>query len=143
MLGSALLLPPLLDRWGVRRALLAGTAGVGPTAVLFAVAVAADSYWAVLPAVVLLGVTAGTTYPVVFAAAGSAVDDAEQGVGSAMVSTSQQIGGAVGLAALVAVAGAADGAASGGLGAAALVGGAVTMAAALLALALRRSPAAP
>ncbi|WDZ90081.1 MFS transporter [Nocardiopsis sp. HUAS JQ3] len=138
MLGSALLLPPLLNRWGVRRALFAGTAGVGLTAVLFAAAVAADSYWAMLPAVVLLGVTAGTAYPIVFAAAGAAVDDAEQGVGSSAVSTSQQIGGAVGLAALVAVADAASGAGGAGLGAAALVGGLVTAAAALLALALPR-----
>ncbi|MEV6823153.1 MFS transporter [Nocardiopsis dassonvillei] len=138
MLGSALLLPPLLNRWGVRRALFAGTAGVGLTAVLFAAAVAADSYWAMLPAVVLLGVTAGTAYPIVFAAAGAAVDDAEQGVGSSAVSTSQQIGGAVGLAALVAVADAASGTGGAGPGAAALVGGLVTAAAALLALALPR-----
>ncbi|MFD3684429.1 MFS transporter [Nocardiopsis sp. NPDC058631] len=142
MLGSALLLPPLLDRWGVRRSLFAGMAGSGLTAVLFAVAVAADSYWAMLPAVVLLGVTAGTTYPVVFAAAASGVADDEQGVGAAMVSTTQQIGAAVGLASLVAVADAASGPASSGLGTAALVGGAVTMAAAFLALALRRPPAA-
>ncbi|WP_017571260.1 MFS transporter [Nocardiopsis halotolerans] len=104
---------------------------------LFAVAVAADSYWAMLPVVVLLGVTAGTTYPIVFTAAGNAVDEAERGVGSAMVSTSQQIGGAVGLAALVAVADAAAGAGGAGLGAASLVGGLATMAAAFLALGLR------
>ncbi|WP_047868963.1 MFS transporter, partial [Nocardiopsis sp. RV163] len=120
LLGSALLPFPLLNRWGVRRALFAGTAGAGLTAVLFAAAVAADSYRAMLPAVVLLGVTAGTAYPIVFAAAGAAVDDGEQGVGSSAVSTSQQIGGAVGLAALVAVADAASGAGAAGLGAAAL-----------------------
>ena len=141
MLGSALLLPPLLDRWGVRRSLFAGMAASGLTAALFALAVAADSYWAMLPAVVLLGVTAGTTYPVVFAAAASGVADDEQGVGSAMVSTTQQIGAAVGLASLVAVADAAAGPASSGLGAASLTGGAVTVAAAFLALALRKPPA--
>ncbi|MES0835214.1 MFS transporter [Nocardiopsis tropica] len=141
MLGSALLLPTLLDRWGVRRALVAGMAGSGATAALFAVAVAADSYWAMLPAVVLLGVTAGTTYPVLFAAAASGVAADEQGVGSAMVSTAQQIGAAVGLASLVAVADAASGPASSGLGAASLAGGLATAAAALLALALRSRPA--
>ncbi|MGW8530515.1 MULTISPECIES: MFS transporter [Nocardiopsidaceae] len=142
MLGSALLLPPLLARWGVRSALFAGVAGSGLTAVLFAVAVAADSYWAMLPAVVMLGVTAGTTYPVLFAAAGAGVSDDEQGVASAMVSTTQQIGAAVGLASLVAVADAAAGPASSGLGAAAVAGGLATLAAAFLALALRRTPAA-
>jgi MFS family permease len=138
MLGSSLLLPPLLGRWGVRRSLFVGMAGSGLTAVMFAVAIAADSYWAMLPAVVLLGITAGTTYPVVFAAAGADVADDQQGVSSSMVSTTQQIGGAVGLAALVAVADATAAPASSGLGTAALVGGLATMAAAFLALAFRR-----
>ncbi|WP_159943920.1 MULTISPECIES: MFS transporter [unclassified Nocardiopsis] len=130
MLGSSLLLPPLLDRQGTRGTLFAGTAGVGLTGLAFAAAVAADSYWAVLPAVVLLGATAGTVYPAVFAAAG--VPEAEQGVGSAMVSASQQTGAAVGLAALLAVA-----ASGAGLAGASLAGGALTPAAALLALAPR------
>ena len=140
MLGSALLLPPMLERWGVRASLLAGVTGAGLTSVLFAVAVAVDSYWAMLPVVVLLGITAGTAYPLVFAAAGSDIADDEQGVGSAMVSTTQQIGAAVGLAALVAVADAAAGPSTSGLGTASLVGGLATVAVAFLALALRRHP---
>lgn len=136
MLGSALLLPRLLERWGVRTALFAGTVGVGLTSAAFALALAADSYWAVLPAVVLLGVTAGTVYPLVFTAAGSGVGEREQGVASAAVSTVQQVGGALGLAVLAAVAGA-----WGGLGTASLVGGAATVAVAFLALLLPR-PAA-
>ncbi|GAB2516443.1 MFS transporter [Nocardiopsis aegyptia] len=142
MAGSMLLLPPLLNRWGVRAALFTGTLGVGATALAFAAGVASGSYWALLPAVVMLGITAGTTYPAVFAAAGAGVGPDEQGVSSAMVSTAQQIGGALGLAALVAVAnagGTGEGAATaGGLATASWVGGAVTIAAAFLALALRR-----
>ncbi len=136
MLGSALLLPRLLDRWGVRAVLFAGTAGVGLTSAAFALALAAGSYWAVLPAVVLLGLTAGTVYPAVFTAAGSGVGEREQGVASAAASTAQQIGGALGLAVLAAVAGA-----WGGLGTASLAGGAAAVAAAFLALLLPR-PAA-
>jgi MFS family permease len=142
MAGSMLLLPPLLNRWGVRAALFAGTLGVGATALAFAAGVVSGSYWALLPAVLLLGVTAGTTYPAVFAAASAGVDAGEQGVGSAMVSTAQQIGGALGLAALVAVANAAGpgggAVTAAGLATASWVGGAVTIAAAFLALALRR-----
>ncbi|GAA1459224.1 MFS transporter [Nocardiopsis exhalans] len=142
VLGSALLLPPLLNRWGARRTLFAGTLAVGATSLVFALAVAAGTYWAVLPAVVLLGVSAGTLYPTLFAAAGADVDEAEHGVGSAVVSTSQQVGAAVGLVALLAVsgvgAGAVDQAGSGALVTASWAGGAVVVAAAFVALAARR-----
>jgi MFS family permease len=142
MLGSALLLPPLLNRWGARRTLFVGTLTVGATSLVFALAVAAGSYWAVLPAVVLLGVSAGTLYPALFAAAGADVDEAEHGVGSAMVSTSQQVGAAVGLVALLAVsgigAGTAEQAGSGALMTASWAAGVAGIAAAFLALAARR-----
>lgn len=136
MLGSALLLPRLLNRWGARAALFAGTVGIGLTSAAFALALAVDSYWAVLPVVVLLGLTAGTVYPAVFAAAGSGVGAREQGVASAATSTAQQIGGALGLAVLAAVAGA-----WGGLGTASLVGGAAAVAVAFAALLLPRAGA--
>lgn len=135
MLGSAFLLPRLLDRWSVRRILLVGVLGVAVTSGAFAWAVSGDHYWMVLPAVVLLGLTAGTVYPAVFAAAGAEIDDAGQGVASATVSTAQQLGGAVGLAALVAVAGT-----GGGLTAASLAGGAALTIVAFLALAIRGGP---
>ncbi|GAB3734823.1 MFS transporter [Nocardiopsis nanhaiensis] len=130
MLGSALLLPLLLNRWGARWTLLVGTLALGLTSVVFALAVAAGSYWAVLPAVVLLGLSAGTLYPAIFAAAGSDVDESEQGVGSAMVSTSQQVGAAVGLVALLAAGGSVSGTS--------WAGGAAAIAVAFLALALPR-----
>ncbi|MDE3720605.1 MFS transporter [Nocardiopsis sp. N85] len=132
MLGSALLLPRLLAR-GVRTALFVGTVGVGLTSAAFAVALAFDSYWAMLPVVILLGLTAGTVYPVVFTAAGGGVGEREQGVASAAASTAQQIGGALGLTVLAAVAGV-----WGGLGTAALVGGAATVVVAFAALLLPR-----
>ncbi|MFI6574680.1 MFS transporter [Nocardiopsis sp. NPDC050513] len=141
MLGSMLVLPAVLRRWGTRAALFAGVLSVGVTSLVFALAVTGESYWLTLPAVVLLGITAGTTYPLVFASAGSGVAPERQGVASAMVSTSQQVGGALGLAVLVAVANAGGGTepTSGGLAAASLAGGAVTVATAFLALAVRRA----
>lgn len=138
MLGSALLLPPLLNRWGARRTLLVGTLAVGATSLVFALVVAVGTYWAVLPAVVLLGVSAGTLYPALFAAAGADVDEAEHGVGSAVVSTSQQVGAAVGLVALLAVSGAGTQVGSGALVTASWAGGAAALAAAFAALAVRR-----
>ncbi|MGW8439127.1 MFS transporter [Nocardiopsis sp. NPDC055879] len=137
MLGSAFLLPRLLGRWGSRRILFVGVLGVAVTSVVFAWAVSGDHYWMVLPAVLLLGLTAGTVYPAVFAVAGEEVDAARQGVASATVSTAQQLGGAVGLAALVAVAGT-----GGGLTAASLTGGAALTVVAFLALAIRVAPRA-
>lgn len=115
--------------------LVLGAALMAGASVVFAWAVSGDHYRMVLPVVLLLGLTTGTVYPAVFATAGEEVDDARQGVASATVSTAQQLGGAVGLAALVAVAGT-----GGGLTAASLAGGAALTVVAFLALAIRVAP---
>lgn len=140
MAASAFLLPVLLSRWNLRFTLAAGMLGVGLTSAVFALGVAGDgSYLSVLPALLLLGLTAGTLYPAIFAAATSEVPADRQGVASALTSSAQQVGGAVGLAVLVAVsragldAGSAGGVAT-GLRAAAWVAAALSAAAALLAL---------
>ncbi|WP_129667618.1 MFS transporter [Phytoactinopolyspora endophytica] len=104
MAGSWLLLPRLLGRWGTGRALFVGLLGIaGSIAALVAGMSAQGSYWTLLPGLALFGLFAGTAYPAVFAVAGSDVRDQEQGVASAMTSTAQQIGGAMGLAVLVAI----------------------------------------
>ncbi|QVQ50184.1 MFS transporter [Spiractinospora alimapuensis] len=104
MAGSALLLPRVLERWGVRGTLFAGVLGVGLTSAAFAIGMTAGgSYWTLLPGVLLLGVSAGTVYPAIFTAAGAGIAPENQGVASAMTSTAQQIGAATGLAALLAV----------------------------------------
>lgn len=150
MAGSWLLLPVLLRRWGIRATLAGGTAGVAVAIVAVVAGMSGDgSYWALLPGLALFGLFAGTAYPAVFAAVGSEVDAGEQGVASAVGSTAQQVGGAMGLAVLVAVANAGQGsgatadAVTDGLQRAGLAAAAVTLLAALLALGIRaRSPLA-
>jgi sugar phosphate permease len=109
---------------------------------------AGGSYWRLLPGIVLLGLFAGMVYPMVFLASGADVSAGEQGVASALVSTSQQVGGAVGLAALVAVANAGLDVGEGAVPAADLVAGlrtagwvaaAVTVGGAFLVLRLKRA----
>jgi MFS family permease len=105
IVGAAKLLPALLSRLGMRGALFTGVLGVGLSMAAVAAGMSADgSYWQLLPGIVFLGLFAGMVYPMVFLASGADAPAGEQGVASALVSTSQQIGGAVGLAALVAVA---------------------------------------
>jgi MFS family permease len=77
----------------------------------------------------------GLTFPVMFAAAGSGVSPDEQGVASGVASSAQQIGGAAGLAVLVAVANAGVGV--DGLRTALWAGGAASVAGGLLAFLLK------
>jgi MFS family permease len=105
IVGAAKLLPVLLSRLGMRGALFTGVLGAGLSMAAVAAGMASGgSYWRLLPGIVFLGLFAGMVYPMIFLASGADVAAGEQGVASALVSTSQQIGGAVGLAALVAVA---------------------------------------
>ena len=111
MLGAGRLFPQLAARHGVERTLVIGMTGLGLMLAVMATGMAVDgSYWAILPGFAW-ALFAGIAFPALFGAAGSAVPAAEQGVASALVSTSQYIGGAVGMAALVAISGldAADG----------------------------------
>ncbi|GJF27850.1 MFS transporter [Kitasatospora sp. NE20-6] len=81
--------------------LLVGTVG---TAVL-AFGIAADGgYGSVVPGLVVSGIGQGITWTGMWIAAASGVDAHEQGIASGMASTTQQIGGAVGLAVLIAIA---------------------------------------
>jgi len=94
----------MLNRWGTKptlaTALITGGAGMA----VFAAAVSDDGGFAVLlPGIVLIALGQGVGWTSMFAAAGTGVQPAEQGIASAMASTTQQIGSAVGLAALVAV----------------------------------------
>lgn len=62
------------------------------------------SYPALLPGIAVWGIGGGIAFTVCFSAAGHGVAVEEQGVANAVASTSQQIGSAVGLAVIVAVA---------------------------------------
>ncbi|MFC7986876.1 MFS transporter [Streptomyces sp. NPDC057336] len=105
MIGSGKLAPKFMERFGMRVTLSTGMivngVGIGLTAVVMTTG---GSFYALLPGSVIWGIGGGLVFVSVFASAGSGVGDEEQGVASAMASTAQQVGGAVGLAVLVAVA---------------------------------------
>jgi EmrB/QacA subfamily drug resistance transporter len=148
MLVSMKLNARVLGRLGVRTTLFLGTVG---TALGLAVIIAGmsthGSYWAVLPGIAIWGAGGGFAFPSLFVAVGSSgAEPAQQGVASALASTCRQIGGALGLAALVAVANASSGhnpdteALVGGLRTAGWVAAAGTLGGALIGLGLKKQP---
>jgi len=136
----------LLGRAGARTTtvtgLLVGAAGM---VTLAAGMSPGGGYPALLPGVVLLSAGQGLAWTAMFAAAATGVTPHHQGIASAMASTTQQIGSAVGLAVLVAVAdsrtrgGASAGAALvPGLRTAGFTAAALTLLGVAIALTLRR-----
>jgi EmrB/QacA subfamily drug resistance transporter len=95
----------LTTHFGIRNTMIASLlVGVVGT-LMVALAMSPDgTYLALVPGLVVLGLGQGTGYTLMFGAATIGVDPREHGTGYGMASTSQQIGGAVGLAILVAVA---------------------------------------
>jgi hypothetical protein len=93
----------LVGRVGISRTLAAGmtvgAAGLAMYLRLPATASLAD----LVPGMIVAGLGQGVAFTTMYVAAGTGVARGEQGVASAMASTAQQIGGSVGLAALVAL----------------------------------------
>lgn len=77
---------------------------LGTAAIAYGMGNAGGSYLAVLPGFALYGIGQGITWTGMWIAAASGVAGGEQGVASAMTSTAMQVGTAVGLAVLVAIA---------------------------------------
>ncbi|MFG3232849.1 MFS transporter [Streptomyces antibioticus] len=91
-------------RIGVRRMLAGGMAlGAAGSAALGLALTGDGSYPLLLPGIVLLGLGQGAAWTGMWIAAASGVPARDQGVASGMASTSLQVGGAVGLALLVAL----------------------------------------
>lgn len=133
---------------GVRTTLFLGTVAtaVGLAAIIAGMS-ANGSYWAVLPGIAIWGAGGGFAFPSLFVAvASSGAEPAQQGVASALASTCRQIGGALGLAALVAVANSHAGhdpsahALVGGLRVAGWVAAVGTLGGAFIGLALKKQP---
>jgi EmrB/QacA subfamily drug resistance transporter len=145
----------LVGRTGPRPLAIAGLATAAVAMTLLGHASPAAGYWtSVLPAMVILGLGAGLSFVSITTAALERVDDAVAGLASGLLSTTVQIGGALGVTVLAGVvatwrssgllaAGAAPLAAqAGGLRLAFLLAAAVSAAAALVAvLALQRGTA--
>ncbi len=145
--------PRILPRVGVRAVLVAGPLAFAAGMLLYAGVSVDGTYLAdVLPGSMLVGLGLGLSFTGATIAATSGVPPERQGLASGLLTTAQQVGGALGLAVLVSVAsvrtgGAADPSSASALTAgfsAAFFGAAVLAAlAALVALVLlpRRSPA--
>ncbi|GLW11002.1 MFS transporter [Microtetraspora sp. NBRC 13810] len=95
----------LVQKVGPRGALIIGPLVVAAGLGLLTQVSPDDTYVAdILPSVLLIGLGAGLTFPTVATTSMSGTTEANAGLGSAMLSVVQQIGGAVGLAILVSVA---------------------------------------
>jgi EmrB/QacA subfamily drug resistance transporter len=91
----------LIMRIGAKPTLIVGAALAVVALVLFSIAPVHAHYLAdLLPTMVLLGVGAGLAFPSVMTLAMSAATPEDSGLASGLVNTTQQVGGALGLAVL-------------------------------------------
>jgi EmrB/QacA subfamily drug resistance transporter len=94
-----------VTRFGLRPTLVIALSIGALGAVALGVAIGPDSsYTALIPGLIALSIGDGIVFTTIFIAAGIGVPEHEQGVASALASTSTSIGAAVGLALLVVVA---------------------------------------
>jgi EmrB/QacA subfamily drug resistance transporter len=104
--AGSLLAGRITTRLGTRTAMTGSLVLAAAGTAWVALAMAADgSYAALVPGFLALGLGQGAGYTVMFGAATAGVAAHEQGIASGMASTAQQVGGAVGLAVLVGLAG--------------------------------------
>ncbi|MGC5021630.1 MFS transporter [Micromonospora sp. DT47] len=95
----------LMARYGARAVLLTGLAFALVAFLLFARLPADGGYLAdVLPAMLLFGLAGGLSLPAVTTLAMAGASEADAGLASGLVNTTQQVGGALGVAALATLA---------------------------------------
>jgi MFS family permease len=105
VLAGSALAGRLVTRCGLRASLVAALTTGAVGALTLGLAISPDgSYAALIPGLILLSIADGLVFTTMFIAAGTGVDDREQGVASAIATTSTSVGAAVGLAVLVLVA---------------------------------------
>lgn len=105
-----------VSRFGIKSTIVGGLSLMAAGLVLFARTPVGGSFPVdILPGMLVLGVGAAFGFMAVILAATTGVPENEAGLASGLVNTSQQMGGALGLAALAAVAAYASGVAGGGL----------------------------
>jgi len=102
---STTIAPRLVQRFGPRLPIVAGTLLGAVSLLLLTTIGLASNYWlTIAPALVILGLGMGCVFASTFDAATAGVRPEDAGVASAMVNTAQQIGGAIGTALLSAIA---------------------------------------
>lgn len=95
----------VVTRCGLRATLVAALAVGALGAAALGMAISPNgSYAALIPGLILISIGDGVVFTTMFIAAGTGVDDGQQGVASGIASTSTSIGAAVGLALLVLIA---------------------------------------
>jgi EmrB/QacA subfamily drug resistance transporter len=95
------LTPRLIVRFGPRATLLPGLVSIAAGLALFQRApIGADYVTELLPAMLLLGVGGGLSFPALMTLAMSGATVSDSGLASGLVNTTQQVGGALGLAVL-------------------------------------------
>jgi len=98
-------MPKLVARYGFKRFLIVGPLVVVAGMVWLSLLHAGSSYWlGILPAAILMPLGIGMTMMPTIAAATSGVPAQEAGIASGLISTSQQMGGALGLSILSGIA---------------------------------------
>jgi len=96
--------PALVTRFGGRPVLLSGLVFVAAGLALFTQVPVDGSYLAdILPTVVLFGIGAGLAFPALVTLAMSGATQSDAGLASGLVNTTQQVGGALGLAVLATI----------------------------------------
>ncbi len=93
----------LFDRVGGRPPLVAGFLILAASGVALGIGAGAQSYPALIPGLLLQGIGLGIVLTVNDPTGLTAVSDKDQGQGAGMINTSEQLGGAVGIALLTAV----------------------------------------
>ncbi len=93
--------PNLVTRYGARRVLVPGLVSLLAGLLVFTQVGVDSSYWTgVLPTMLLLGIGAGLCFPAMMTLAMSGATQEDAGLASGIVNTTQQVGGALGLAVL-------------------------------------------
>ena len=99
MIASSGLAQGLVTRTGAKLVLIAGLLGFAAAQVLFIRLPAAGSFTAhLLPGFIIVAAALGLAFVGDFIASATGVDPADAGLASGLINTSQQIGGAIGLA---------------------------------------------
>jgi len=95
----------LIMRFGPRRMLMPGLVMIGGGLLLFARTPVDGTYATdLLPAMILIGIGIGTSFPALMTVAMSGATQSDSGLASGLVNTSAQVGGAIGLAVLATLA---------------------------------------